>query len=92
METEIIIFYLVIINILSAVVCAVDKILARHNSKNRISEKTLFALCFLGGTVGMYITMKIMHHKTRHKRFMIGIPVIFLLQIVVCFWYLEKIV
>ena len=48
--------------------------------KYRISEKSLFAVSLLGGGVGTLISMKLFHHKTRHKRFMIGIPLIIVIE------------
>lgn len=82
------IIYLLIINILAAVVTMVDK---RKSIKGkwRVSEKNLFAIALLGGSVGMYITMRIIRHKTRHNSFMIGLPFIFILQAAI-FWYLFK--
>lgn len=47
----------------------------------RIPEKELFAVSILGGSAAMYLSMIIFHHKTKHKRFMIGIPVIIALQL-----------
>ena len=41
----------------------------------------LLLLAALGGSVSMYITMLGIRHKTRHPKFMVGIPVIFVLQI-----------
>lgn len=76
-----ILLYLIFINLLSAVICIADKLAAiRH--KRRISEKTLWLLSVFGGSVGMYLTMHIIRHKTLHKRFMIGIPLVIILQIV----------
>ena len=71
--------YFISINLISVAVCITDKRKAIKGSR-RVSEETLFALCFLGGSIGMYITMKVIRHKTLHKRFMIGIPLIILLQ------------
>ena len=71
--------YFLIINLLSAAVCALDKKMALSEGW-RVRENTLFALCLLGGSVGMYLTMRLIRHKTRHKRFMIGIPLIIILQ------------
>ena len=74
--------YFLSLNVISAIVCVIDK----HRAKTggfRIPESTLFTLCLIGGSVGMYLTMKTIRHKTRHKRFMIGIPLIIILQILV---------
>ena len=47
----------------------------------RIKERTLLLVSALGGSVAMLMTMRLAHHKTRHAKFMIGIPVIIVLQI-----------
>lgn len=56
-----------------------DKLQAK-NGGFRVSEKSLFALSIIGGSVGMYTAMRLIRHKTLHKRFMIGLPIIILLQ------------
>ncbi|MEE0264147.1 MAG: DUF1294 domain-containing protein [Acutalibacteraceae bacterium] len=78
--STIIIIYLLIINIVAVVVTVTDKVRAVYN-KWRITEKTLFVISALGGAVGMYITMHIIHHKTRKLRFMLGIPAIFIAEL-----------
>ncbi len=74
--------FLIAINLISVVVCIADKIKAA-NKKRRISEKTLFTISLFGGAIGMYITMLIIRHKTKHKRFMFGLPAIILFQTVI---------
>ena len=59
---------------------AVDKSAAKRH-KWRVPEKNLFAVSLLGGAVGALISMLLFRHKTKHKRFMIGIPLIILAQI-----------
>lgn len=56
-----------------------DKLQAKRG-RFRVSEKTLFILSIIGGSVGAYTAMRLVRHKTRHKRFMIGLPLIILLQ------------
>ena len=68
-------FYLAVINIVSIVFTVVDK-KAAIKRKRRISEKTLILLAALGGGIAMYITMIGISHKTKHKKFMIGVPVV----------------
>lgn len=72
--------YLIIINIIGWVLPMIDKKKAR-SGEWRIPEKTLFAVAALGGSAAMLISMKKHRHKTLHKRFMIGIPCIILLQL-----------
>ena len=82
-----------IISIFSIVVCVYDKIISKKNRVElRIPEKTLLILSALGGSLAMYITMQIIHHKTKHAKFMIGIPVIMACQIalVILYFYFVK--
>lgn len=72
--------YILIISIVSVVMTVKDKSCAKKG-KWRVPEKTLFILSALGGSAAMYITMKKIRHKTQHKRFMIGIPLIMVLQV-----------
>jgi uncharacterized membrane protein YsdA (DUF1294 family) len=71
--------YLLVINVIGAGVTLWDKIAAR-NGAWRIPEKTLFLWCVLGGCPGVYLMMRLIRHKTLHRRFMWGIPLIFLAQ------------
>lgn len=79
---KILLIYLLIINVLGAGAVILDKWLARHE-KRRIRERTLFLWCILGGCPLVYGAMKLVRHKTLHKRFMIGIPLIFIAQIAI---------
>ncbi len=91
MRAEYWLAYLGIISLIAVIACISDKHRAKKK-KSRISEKTLFIISFLGGSAAMYITMKAIRHKTLHKRFMIGIPLILLLQIAaICYlqFYLD---
>ena len=72
--------YLGIVNVAGFILPAVDKRRAKKD-RWRIRESTLFLISALGGSVAMYISMRLFHHKTKHKRFMIGIPVIIVLQL-----------
>ena len=72
--------YLAAISVISIIVTCYDKIAAKKFPGHRTREKTLFLLSALGGSVAMFITMQIIHHKTKHLSFMIGIPLIILAQ------------
>lgn len=73
---------------ISVVVCVYDKIISKKNRVElRIPEKVLLILSALGGSLAIYITMQIIHHKTKHKKFMIGIPVIMVVQIILIILY-----
>ena len=73
--------YLCLISLVSIIVCCYDKIAAKHNPKHRTREATLLLLSALGGSVAMYVTMQIIRHKTKHAKFMVGIPLIFAAQV-----------
>ena len=81
--------YLAGISIISIVVCIYDKIAAKHNPKHRTREATLLLLSALGGSVAMFITMQIIRHKTKHVKFMLGIPLIIIAQVLLAVgvWY-----
>ena len=59
---------------------AIDKWKAKKN-RWRIPESILLLLAVLGGSIGALMGMKIWHHKTMHKKFKYGIPLIMILQI-----------
>ncbi len=84
-----ILVYLLFINVVTFIAFGVDKRKAKHN-KWRIAEKTLLELAAIGGSVGALLAMRMFHHKTKHKKFYIGVPVIILLQIVFVIWILAK--
>ena len=73
--------YIVAISVISVVVCCYDKVASKHMTKHRTRERTLLLLSALGGSVAMLITMLIIRHKTKHVKFMLGIPVIIVLQV-----------
>ena len=81
--------WLVIINLVTFFVFGVDKWKAGRKEKNaavrRVPEKTLLILALLGGSAGALLGMKAWHHKTLHKVFRFGVPVILALQIIIPF-------
>ncbi len=77
--------YLAVISVISIIVCCYDKFAAKHAKKHRTREATLLLLSALGGSVAMLLTMFIIRHKTKHTKFMVGIPAIIIIQAVVLF-------
>ena len=77
-----VVIYLSIVNIVTLLLFGIDKYKAKH-SKWRISEATLLWLSVFGGSIGAWIGMKSWHHKTMHKKFKYGIPLIFIFQITI---------
>lgn len=82
--------YLLIVNVATFIIYGVDKLKAKEHWW-RISEFTLLLLAVVGGSIGAWLGMKVWHHKTLHKKFKYGVPVILFLQIiafVVVYFYL----
>nr|WP_091127734.1 DUF1294 domain-containing protein [Oscillibacter sp. PC13] len=79
--------YLLVINLVTFFIFGLDKWKAKRKTKNdavrRVPEKTLFLLSALGGSIGALLGMKVWHHKTLHKSFRFGIPVILILQVLI---------
>ena len=74
--------YIAVVSLCSIVVCVYDKKISKKNNvKLRIPEKSLFIWSAAGGSLAMYITMRLIRHKTKHPSFMIGIPAIMILQV-----------
>lgn len=73
--------YLLIISIISISVTCYDKWAAKKKPQARTRESTLLLLSALGGAVAMLITMYGIRHKTKHIKFMLGIPLIILIQV-----------
>ena len=82
------IYYLGLINIISFMVYGIDKLKAKQG-KWRIPEATLLLLAIIGGSIGAWCGVKMWHHKTLHKKFRYGIPLIIAIQIAMI-WYLLK--
>lgn len=85
---KIFIIYLIAVNLFAIIITVKDKS-ASVKHKRRTPEKNLLLISAIGGSVGMYITMRIIRHKTLHAKFMIGIPVIFLIQCALVFLLLK---
>ena len=77
--------YLFLINLLAFVLMRVDKTKAQHG-RRRIPEKILFLSAIAGGCVGVTAGMLVCRHKTKHTSFVIGLPVILLLQLTAALW------
>ncbi len=79
--TYALIAYIALISLISIIVCIWDKKISKKNRVElRIPEAVLLLLSALGGSVAMFVTMLLMRHKTKHVKFMLGIPVIMILQ------------
>ena len=84
MLTKLILLALALINLAGFVTVAADKQKARKKQW-RVPEKTFFLLAAIGGCIGVYSSMLIFRHKTRHWYFMTGIPAIFIVQLILVY-------
>lgn len=78
--------YIILINILTFIIYGIDKYKAKRH-KWRISESALIGLAALGGFVGAFAGMQVFRHKTKHLKFVIGVPVIAILWIIAVVFY-----
>ena len=81
MILEAIVIYLAAINVITFIMFGADKARAAK-VRWRISESALILAAVRGGSIGALAGMRIFHHKTRHRKFTVGIPVILVFQIV----------
>ncbi|MBO4654144.1 MAG: DUF1294 domain-containing protein [Bacteroidales bacterium] len=83
----IIIFYLMIINIITFFLYGVDKWKAQR-SHWRIPESALLGMAAIGGSVGAWLGMQVWRHKTQHSIFRYGVPIILMVQVALLVWIL----
>ena len=76
---------MIIINFIAVITTVVDKSNAKKH-RWRVPENTLLLLTALGGSPAMLLTMYAIHHKTRHKKFILGIPAIITLQVLLVYY------
>lgn len=78
---HVVLAYFITVNVLGLILFGIDKWKAKHD-KWRISEATLLSVTAIGGSIGAWVGMKVWHHKTMHKKFKYGIPLVMVLQFV----------
>ena len=82
-------YYLFAINIVSFFLYGIDKYKAKKGQW-RISEATLLTMAAIGGSIGGWTGMRLWHHKTMHKKFKYGIPLIIILQVALAVYLLTN--
>lgn len=78
--------YMAVISLISVGVTVADKLYAKRPGHRRVPESTLLLYAAFGGSVSMLVTMLLIRHKTKHIKFMLGIPLILLFQAVAALW------
>lgn len=86
---QLILIYLVAMNVVTFFMYGIDKWKAKR-SKWRISEAKLLGLAVIGGSIGAWLGMKVWHHKTMHKKFQFGIPLIIVAQVAMIIWLTSR--
>ena len=81
-STLIILIWLAGVNLTAFLMMDMDKKRAKAK-KRRIPEKTLFVTAILGGSIGAMLGKWTFRHKTKHRTFLYGMPVILLLQLLI---------
>ena len=81
---------LLTLNLLTFIIYGIDKFKAKK-AKWRISEATLILLAVIGGSIGAWLGLQVWRHKTQHKKFFIGIPMILTLQVIATIYILTLI-
>ncbi len=77
--THLLLYYLLAVNLLTFATYGIDKYKARH-ARWRVREASLLLLAALGGSIGALLGMHLFRHKTQHKKFRYGVPLILLAQ------------
>ena len=83
-------YYLLAINFVSFFLYGIDKYKAKKG-RWRISEATLLMMAVIGGSIGAWAGMRLWHHKTMHKKFKYGIPIIIIMQVALVVYLLTNI-
>ncbi len=84
-----IVIYFIIINLIGFFIMWLDKRKAKKGAW-RIPEKTLFIITALGGGIGTIAGMYTFHHKTQKIQFVIGFPLITILEVITIIWFILK--
>ncbi|MDF2869684.1 MAG: hypothetical protein K0R05_1259 [Anaerocolumna sp.] len=86
---NLLLIYLISANLLSFLLMGLDKYKARKRLW-RIKESTLFLTSVIGGSLGSLLGMFLFRHKTKHTKFLIGMPVILIVHISVMFLFFMR--
>ena len=80
------IIYIIVINLIGFVTMYSDK---KKSEKRqwRVPEARLFGIAIILGSIGILSGMYAFHHKTKHMKFVIGIPVILITQIMLVYLF-----
>ena len=72
---------IIVINLIAFALCAYDKFAAKLGIR-RIPEKVLLGIAAAFGSAGMLGGMFLFRHKTKHKNFVILVPVFLVIHVI----------
>ncbi|MEK3890437.1 DUF1294 domain-containing protein [Bacillus sp. FSL K6-3431] len=81
--------YFIVINVFGIQIMGNDKKRAQQR-RQRVSERNLWLLAFVGGALGMTIGMNKYRHKTKHFTFKYGLPLLLIIDIVIFYLLLDR--
>ena len=81
MDFQWLLVWVAAVTLVGVVLTIYDKLAAKRWPRHRVRESALLWLGALGAAGGMFLAMKAIRHKTLHRRFMIGLPMMFFLQV-----------
>ena len=86
---KVILLYLLIMNAAGFLVMTADKLFAKSNAW-RVPERNLLGIAAIGGSIGVWLAMYTVRHKTKHTKFVIGVPAILAIQISLALYFLLR--
>ncbi|OZU89762.1 hypothetical protein CIL03_01070 [Virgibacillus indicus] len=78
--------YILGVNVIVFILMGIDKRKAVKH-QYRIPERTFWLLAFIGGAAGALIGMKVFRHKTKHRSFTIGMPLLIIVNAVILAYF-----
>ena len=72
-------WYLAAVNLAAFALCGWDKLAAKRGAR-RVPERRLLAFCALGGSPAFLAGMALFRHKTRKRKFSVGVPLLLAAQ------------
>ena len=82
MTLTILLVYMLIVNSYCFILMGMDKRRAKGH-KRRVPEKDFFVLSAVGGAAGCWLAMRIYRHKTKHRSFVVGIPLLLTFNVII---------
>lgn len=79
----ILVYWLILVNLAAFILYGMDKSYAKKGAR-RIPERTLLFWAWIGGSIGAFLGMRLFHHKTLKPKFAVTVPLLMVLELVIC--------